>query len=736
VNPKSRLIVIGLVLAASLFFLWPTFRFYQLDGEREPLAVKARNKGATAADTMALRRWDSLNGDAYASAKASRINLGLDLRGGIYITMEVDAPTMLLETAQADAVDETFERVIAATRAEAATSEEPVVDIFMRHFDAIARKAGKSLLDYYDVGTLGAEASDDEIVAKLRRNVDDAINQAMEVVRRRIDQFGVSEVTIQQQAGNRIVLELPGVSDEAEVRNLLQTTARLEFKLVKNNLDAAKFFARIDKMLAGKLTPADTAAPALLDTGSTARTGEPADTTKRGDSTGRAGNADTADKALAGDTSARGADTAGKQTAGDTSAADSANPYAGLPEEEQARRYQADHPFTSQFITYIQLDPEGRSAPQGPVDYINPDRLPDGDFYFYVPRPRVKEILEILRRPDVRASMPEDVMFAVSADPERAEFTDGRESENDLFALYALSRETDLTGEVVTDAAPSFDPVSGAPIVSMQMNAEGADTWANITGQNLKKRVAIVLDSAVYSAPVVQSKIPHGNSQITVGGGAEGVKEANLLSVVLKAGALKAPVRIIEERIVGPSLGQDSIDKGVFSTVVATALVFLFMIMYYRYGGLIACIALMFNILITIALLAAFKATLTLPGIGGLVLTIGMAVDGNILIFERIREELATGKPLARAIQVGYDKAWSAVLDTHITTLISGAILFFFGSGPIQGFAVTLMIGLVATFFTAVFVTRTVFMLNVERGAESLNFGQPRLTDMEPAPAR
>ena len=716
-NPKTRLVIIGLVFAASLYFLWPTFRFYQLDGEREPIASKVRSGKATKADSLALARWDSLNGDAYQSAQAQRIKLGLDLRGGIYITMEVDAPTLLLETAQSDAVDETFMSVIDATRKEAATSDDPVIDVFMKHFDNLARPKGKTLLNYYDVGTLDAEASDEAIVEKLRRNIEDAIDQAMEVVGRRIDQFGVAEKSISRQAGRRIVIELPGVSDESGVRNLLQTTARLEFKLVKNNLDLVKVFARIDQMLAGKIS-ADTTA--TTDT-----------TAKKGDST-LADNADTSKDARSGDTSGSqtaGDTSGGQQTAGDTASGDTSNPYAGMSQEQTRAAYQKDHPFTSLFDSRVSVDLEGKSPAQQ-FDYVNIAALPaQGEYYFYVPRSTRKKVLEILNRQDVRAIMPDDVVFAFGADPEMREFEVGRDSENDLFAFYAVTREAELTGEVITDAYPSFDQ-GGIPLVLMQMNADGADRWASITGKNLKKRVAIVLDSAVYSAPVVQSKISGGSSQIT---GSTDAKEANLLAVVLKAGALKAPIRIIEERVVGPSLGQDSIDKGVFSTIVATALVLLFMLVYYRYGGLIANLALMFNILITIALLAAFQATLTLPGIGGLVLTIGMAVDGNILIYERIREELKAGRPLARAIQVGYDKAWSAVLDTHITTLISGAILFFFGSGPVKGFAVTLMIGLAATFFTAVFVTRTVFELNIRRGAERIDFGQGDAPEAEPA---
>ncbi|MBC8144139.1 MAG: protein translocase subunit SecD, partial [bacterium] len=507
------------------------------------------------------------------------------------------------------------------------------------------------------------------------------------------------------------VVELPGVADEGGVRSLLQTTARLEFKLVRNDQSTAKFFGRIDKMLAGKITSLDTVATKDTNT-------VDADSSN-GDSTDKrtADATDTNSKPSAGDTTGKRADSGKGKTAGDTTKDTSGNPYANLPEAEQAKAYQKDHPFTTLFLTQVQLDPEGK--PQE-IAYLSDD-LPVGDYYFLVPRKTRDQIKAVLSRTDVRAAMPEDIVIAFSAD---AEFpATGQDPENDLFALYAVTRETELTGEVITDAYPSFDP-QGRPMVLMQMNSDGADRWAAITGKNLKKRVAIVLDSAVYSAPVVQSKIPNGSSQITGSGDA---KEANLLAVVLKAGALKAPIRIIEERVVGPSLGQDSINKGVFSTLVATALVFLFMVFYYRYAGLVADAALMMNILITVALLAAFQATLTLPGIGGLVLTIGMAVDGNILIYERIREELAAGRPLAKAIQVGYDKAWSAVLDTHITTLISGAILYFFGSGPVQGFAITLMIGLVATFFTAVFVTRTVFMLNIERGADTINFGQDRV---------
>ncbi|MBC8145003.1 MAG: hypothetical protein H7X80_05415, partial [bacterium] len=322
-NVKSRLVLIGLVLAASLYFLWPTIRFYQLDADREPLASKVRNGKASRGDSLALARWDSTNGEGYRDAQARRIKLGLDLRGGIYITMEVDAPTLLVETAQADAIDETFDAVMAATRKEASMSEEAVIDIFVRNFDQIARPKGKTLLNYFDVGTLGPDATDEEIVAKLRRNIEDAVDQAMEVVGRRIDQYGVSEKSISKQGGRRIVVELPGVADESGVRSLLQTTARLEFKLVRNDQNTAKFFGRIDKMLAGKITSLDTVAN--KDT-ATAK----ADSSK-GDSTDKrtADATDTNSKPSAGDTTGKRADSGKGKTAGDTTKKDtSGNPYA------------------------------------------------------------------------------------------------------------------------------------------------------------------------------------------------------------------------------------------------------------------------------------------------------------------------------------------------------------------------------------------------------------------------
>jgi preprotein translocase subunit SecD len=257
----------------------------------------------------------------------------------------------------------------------------------------------------------------------------------------------------------------------------------------------------------------------------------------------------------------------------------------------------------------------------------------------------------------------------------------------------------------------------------MSMDDEGSDRWAQITGANIKKRIAIVLDDQIYSAPVVNQKIIGGNSQIT---GMADAEEARLLKIVLKAGALKAPVRMIEERVVGPSLGEDSIQKGLTSFLIAAILVILFMLFYYNAAGLIANLAIMINVLLILAILAAFQGTLTLPGIAGIILTIGMAVDANILIFERIREELLRGRSLRSAVDEGFGKALSAILDSNITTFLTGMILYFVGTGPIQGFALTLMIGILGTLFTGVYLSKKMFEILLARGITSFNFGQPK----------
>jgi preprotein translocase subunit SecD len=313
----------------------------------------------------------------------------------------------------------------------------------------------------------------------------------------------------------------------------------------------------------------------------------------------------------------------------------------------------------------------------------------------------------MLSRPEVQKVMPNNVEFIYSAKP-----TIGQDGSK-YYLLYMVNKTAELTGGVITNAQSTIDPQTSQPVVTMQMNSEGARDWARITGSNIGKRIAIVLDNGVYSAPTVQNKIPNGSSQIS---GMPNLDEAKLIEIVLKAGALPAPVDIIEERTVGPSLGEDSVSDGLNSAIIGYVLVAIFMFVIYSRVGVVADIALFFAVLFIFGILAGFNATLTLPGIAGIVLTIGMAVDANVLIYERIREELAVGKTLKSAIDSGFHFSFATVIDSHVTTLITGVILYQFGTGPVQGFALTLIIGIFTSLFGALVISRVLLDYMVEKG--------------------
>jgi preprotein translocase subunit SecD len=345
--------------------------------------------------------------------------------------------------------------------------------------------------------------------------------------------------------------------------------------------------------------------------------------------------------------------------------------------------------------------------------------LPPAAEYYYTTDEKSKAaILNYMKRDDIRRLLPGDLELVVDAKPLRGTETTGAP----LYSMYVVKRDAELTGEVIVDAFENFDPTNNRPIVDMMMNDEGSEKWARITGANVGKRIAVVLDGEVYSAPTVQNKITGGRSQIT---GMANIEEAKLLKIILKAGALKAPVKIIEERLVGPSLGEDSIRYGMLSGVIAFLLVVLFMTVYYSTAGLVANLAMLINVALNIAALAAFGGTLSLPGIAGIILTIGLAVDANIIIFERIREEIYRGRTLRAAIDEGFRHALPPIIDSHVTTLITALILLYFGYGAIQGFAVTLIIGIFSTLFTGIIVSRAIIELVVNRkpGA-TINFGQ------------
>ncbi|RPI73007.1 MAG: protein translocase subunit SecD, partial [Ignavibacteriales bacterium] len=518
--------------------------------------------------------------------------------------------------------DENFRNLLKEAMDEAALSEESVVDIFAGKLSA----KGIRLSRYF--GNVREE--DDAIIDRLKEDAEDAVSRAMEIIRNRVDQYGVAEPSIQRQGGRRIIVELPGVAREEEAKQLLQGTALLEFRLVKDPEFTINVMQKVDETLAGKVFDDTTSA----------------DTT---------------------------------QIAADTTAQDTTRQ---LSEEE----FRKEHPF----FAIAMINPESNLADA----YVNEDN-----------RNRLQLMLQ---RPEVQKVIPNNVEFVYDAKP--ISFQDGK----GIYRMYLVNKNPELTGGVIVDALANIDPNSSAPIVSMTMNSEGATEWARITGANVNKRIAIILDGVVFSAPNVNQKIIGGRSQIE---GMEDLEEAKLLEIVLKAGALPAPVDIIEERTVGPSLGEDSINNGIVSAIAGFLITVFFLILYYQKSGSVASLALFFTVLFTLGVMAGFSATLTLPGIAGIILTITMSIDSNVLIYERIREELAVGKTMKAAIDSGYTRALSAIIDSNVTTFFTGIILYQFGTGPIQGFALTLMIGIAASMFSALVITRLILDYMVFKGA-------------------
>ncbi|HYF02242.1 MAG TPA: hypothetical protein VEC36_02615, partial [Patescibacteria group bacterium] len=464
----GKIMTIVLPVIAALYLLWPTYRAWQLGSERESYQ---RSK-----DSVGLANFQRNQGEDLADAMAKRMKLGLDLQGGMYVTLEADVVRLLEESAQKETRDELFSQVIQKTRAEAENSDEEVLDIFLRNFNQIARPQGRTLISYFDAGDLN-NVSEEAITRKLRENVDGAIDQAREVIDQRINRYGVSEANIQKQGTRRIVIELPGVKDPEEVRQLMSKTARLEFKLVRNNQDIVRAFYRIDEYLARQNKRTGTTPPVAAVTPAAA----PDTTTARTDTT--AARTDTTSVAKA---DSLKADSTAKALA--AAAADTTDPYAGLSQEEASRRYMADHPFTSLFYTAFMNG-------ETPVDimYIK-DQFPEGEYIFRIAEPNLERFQQYLQRDDIKRMIPADYMVSISAKPEGRNPRKGQ----GVFEILSLKSDPELTGDVITDAIATYDPNTNQPMVIMRMNSEGADRWARITGANIKKRVAVVLDERVY----------------------------------------------------------------------------------------------------------------------------------------------------------------------------------------------------------------------------------------------
>jgi protein-export membrane protein SecD len=481
----------------------------------------------------------------------------------------------------------------------------------------------------------------------------DAIDRALEIIRNRVDQFGVSEPLIQKVGDERIIVELPGIQDEDRAKALVQQAAYLEFQLVIDGQAAIDQIRAVDAALAGRQIGAE---PAEASADTTAPAGTEADT------------------AAPSETAA--ADTVAGQTLEElTGAGDAADDTAGT-----ASLAAGDRPLSS----LLQTIPRGNDQND-----------------FLVPENEVATVEAMLADSAARAVLAPEYEWLWSGEPQT--FSDGRSYR----MLYLVDQEPLMTGEAVATASAGFDSqMTNQPIVSLDLTSEGGGQFADVTRAHVNQRLGIVLDGVVRMAPNIRQPITTGQAQIE---GFDSVEEARDIAIVLRAGALPAPLEIIEERTVGPSLGADSINAGKVAGILGLLAVMTLMAVYYRAFGLVSNLALLLNIGLILAALAGFGATLTLPGIAGLILTVGMAVDANVLIYERVREELEIGKTARAALDAGYDRAFVTILDAQITTLIAALVLFQFGTGPIKGFAIVLTIGIICSIFTAVFVTRTIF---------------------------
>ncbi len=604
----------------------------------------------------------------YAECQQREINLGLDLKGGMNVTLEV----MVVDVVKAlsnQNKDETFNAAIANTLSAQEDSQDDFVTIFGREYEKLAPAANTGLSALFSTPDLRDKiqfsSTNLEVIEVLKIEVEDAIARSFNILRSRIDRFGVTQPNIQRlETAGRILVELPGIKDPERARKLLQSTAQLEFwetyeyKELFQALESANAFLR---ETAQAVTVEEDSVK--VETTQVEEVVEQEDTTQ-----------DKTSDLLA-------------EIEADTLAADSAANNLSFEE------------FASENPLYALLYPN--------VDQQN--QLNEGPVVGFCAVKDTAALNVYLKDDAIRKFFPVDVKFAYTVKP--------YDPDGKFVQLVALKSDRNgksaMEGDVVTDAVQVFGQFASSAEVSMEMNAEGAKQWKRLTAENIKKSVAIVLDGYVYSYPTVQAEIAGGRSSIT---GNFTVNEAKDLANILKSGKLPAPARIIEEAIVGPSLGEEAISSGLTSFIFALLLILAYMIFYYNGAGVVSNIALLANIFFIFGVLSSLGAVLTLPGIAGIILTIGMSVDANVLIYERIREELSNGKGLRLAIEDGYNNAYSSIIDANVTTLLTGIILYTFGTGPIKGFATTLIIGILTSLFSAIFITRLVISYRLNKG--------------------
>ena len=600
------------------------------------------------------------DGYTYQECLETQIGLGLDLKGGMNVILEISVPDVI-EVLADHKTDPDFVKSMQEAKKEEETSQSDFISLFINafHRNAPNRPLAAIFATQQLKGKVNTQSTDKEVEAALRTEVQAAIDNSFNVVRNRIDKFGVVQPNIQKLEGQqgRLMVEMPGIREPERVRKLLQGSANLEFWETYNSQDIAPLLNQLDQRLAA------------INSGK--------DDTPAEQATTDSVSAEKKDTAAAAKPAADQPKLDLKKDNNQVAKTDSkAN------EEAQMAALKKAHPLTAM----LQVIPQGLSM----VGYAH---IRD-----------TAEINKVIYGDEAKRIFPSDLKLMWGATP--------MEGTKNVFELYAIKASgsngrAPLEGDVIVEAKDEFEQLSGRPSVSMSMNSDGARRWAALTKANVGKAIAIVLDNAVYSAPRVNGEISGGNSQITGNFTIETTKD---LANTLKSGRMPAPARIVQEEVVGPTLGAQSIQQGIISFIIAFVLLMIYMVLMYDFiPGMIANCALLVNLFFTLGILTSFQAALTMSGLAGIVLTLGTAVDANVLIYERIKEEMRSGKGIKEALKAGYSNAFSAIFDSNLTSLITGVILLYFGTGPIKGFATTWIIGICCSFFTAVFLTRLVY---------------------------
>ncbi|OYT16460.1 MAG: protein translocase subunit SecDF [Bacteroidetes bacterium 4572_77] len=605
----------------------------------------------------------------FKDVKERELNLGLDLKGGMNVTLEVSVPEIIVALS-GKSKNATFREAINLAREKQRSSDEAFLSLFQQAINELDPNFSLatvfSTIDLKD--KINYNSTNDEVYAVLENEIDGAIDRTFNILNTRINRFGVAQPNIQQLATKgRILVELPGIKDPARVRKLLQGTAQLEFWETWEFGDVVGYFAEANAMLAEK-----NAANKVLEKAAKEHNSETVaeETTEIAEEDAKIVETIEEDNTLM------------EEMAQDTSNT--------VDESMAAQDFYKSNPIYEYLQPNFQQDPASGKMYPGKGATVGYASVKDTS--------RVNSLMK-----QAKNAFPANVRFMWTINP----VSKGSDFHT-LIAIKVSSRDGEpaLGGDVIVDASQDYSP-TGQVEVSMSMNAEGALTWKRLTGENIGHQIAIALDGLIYSSPMVNGEIAGGRSSIS--GGDMSVEEAQDIANILKAGKLPAPARIVQEEVVGPSLGQEAISAGLWSFVIAFILILAYMIFFYSRAGWVADLALIVNLLFIFGVLASLGAVLTLPGIAGIVLTIGMAVDANVIIFERIKEEVALGKGIRLAITDGYKNAYSAIIDGNVTTLLTAIILNIFGSGPIQGFATTLIIGIFASLFSSIFITRLVF---------------------------